>query len=94
MKNATIAIGTKVTMITEETKGHSIKTGKMGDFSSFINGLKEVTLTGTTKPAKLQKYQSILTASGFSFVATEWNENAGFEGINSDVIRFRIKYAL
>lgn len=92
MKSATIIIGTKVTMITKEVKGHSIKTGKMSDFANFLNGLKEVVLTGTTKPNKLQKYQSILVANGFSFVAAEWNESAGFEGINSDVIKFRIKY--
>jgi hypothetical protein len=92
MKNATIEIGTHVTMITEEIKGHSVKTGKMGDFARFLNGLKNVVLTGTAKPSKLQKYQSILIENGFSFVATEWNESAGFEGANSDVIKFRIKY--
>lgn len=93
MKNATITIGTQVTVITKETKGHSINTGKMGDFANFLSGLKEVILTGTAKPSKLKKYQSILDANGFSLVATEWNESAGFEGINSDVIKFRIKYA-
>ena len=92
MKNATITIGTQVTVITEEVKGHSIKTGKMGDFANFLSGLKEVILTGTAKPSKLQKYQSILIENGFFLVATEWNEIAGFEGINSDVIKFRIKY--
>ena len=88
MTTATLDIGKQTTLII----GGIVTTEKMGSFESIINKFDNIIFTGMSKPAKKEKYERLLDNAGFSKSCVWYDRNAGFEGINSDVIDFRIKY--
>jgi hypothetical protein len=89
---ATLNLGKKATFIKEGTFGTSVCAENLGDIASFVSNIAALTLTGLAKPSKLAKYQAVILNAGFVVAYTDWNNNAGFEGKNADVITFRINY--
>jgi len=88
MTTATLNIGKQTTLIV----GGIVTTEKMGSFESIINKFNSIIFTGMSKPAKKEKYEKMLVNSGFSKSVVLFDRNAGFDGINSDVIDFRVEY--
>lgn len=89
----TITLSKTLTAITAISKNQTnVSSHKIGEFTSLISPLSEVNITGTTKPAKLEKFVNLLNQNGFSESVEIYKYNAGFEGKNSDVITFNIKF--
>jgi hypothetical protein len=85
---ATLNINKKITVVT----GNLVYTSNMSDFDNIVVKHNIVYLTGLSKPAKKSKYEQLLLNNGFTLLKVYWNENAGFEGKNKDVINYRIAY--
>ena len=90
MKSASLIIGKQVTLVV----GGKVTTEKMGSFETVISNFNTIIFCGMSKPAKKQKYENLLTKAGFSVNEVCYSHNAGFEGLNSDVIDFRIEYTI
>jgi len=65
---------------------------KQGELADLINGVDVFTITGASKPAKLSRIKQIIEANGFTCSVTNWEESAGYEGVNSDVVNYSIIY--
>ena len=85
---ATLNISKKITVLT----GNFVYTSNMLNFESIILKNDIVYLTGLSKPSKKDKYEQLLLNNGFTLLKVYWNDNAGFDGKNSDVINYRIAY--
>ena len=92
MAQATLNLGKKATFIKEGTFGTSVCAENLGDITAVVADITNLTLTGLAKPSKLAKYQAVVLNAGFVLTSTDWNNNAGFEGKNGDVVSFRINY--
>lgn len=85
---ATLNIGKKITVVS----GNCVYNSNMSEFENIIVKHNIVYLTGLSKPSKKNKYEQLLLNNGFTLLKVYWNEIAGFEGKNSDVINYRIAY--
>jgi hypothetical protein len=88
MKTATLSISKSITLI----DGSSVFCSKMSSFESIINNYNLIRFTGMSTPSKFNKYENLLLNNGFVLCQTFWNQNAGFEGKNSNVMNFSISY--
>jgi hypothetical protein len=64
----------------------------MNSFESIIHYFDLITITGLCKPKKQAKYLSILSNNKFIVSNVNYNNSAGFEGNNSDVLNFSIEF--
>lgn len=88
IKNVTLVLGKKITLITN----HTVQDFNMNLFNSIIEKFDIITLVGLSKPAKKDKYSNMLLNNNFTISKVNYNDNAGFEGKNSDVINFSIEF--
>jgi hypothetical protein len=88
---STVNIGKKVTFIKDGAFGCAVDCVNFNKIEQMVNGVSVLNYTGIAKPSKFNKYLSQLTALGFSDCTTIWNQSAGFDGVNSDVISFNIE---
>ena len=86
--NATFDLSRIITIITD----NFVTTCKYAQLHDMLARYNEVTITGTSKPAKLQKYMNEVQAAGFRHIETNWMQHAGFEGANADIVNYSITF--
>lgn len=92
MRTATISIQKILTIMEKTSFGTITSCKKMGSFDSIINDFDKIQITGMAKPSKLNKYKQIMINNNFVNTNIVALNNAGFDGINSDVISFSLVF--
>lgn len=85
---ATISINKILTVI----DNNNVYIAKMKEFSRTISQYSEITINGLMNESKKNKYESILLSNGFSIKEVLYDNNAVFDGKNSNINNYGIIY--
>lgn len=85
-----VTIGTTtITTIESKNKIGIVQQHDLKNFSKVISKYKKFKLSGTSKPEKMKKYLSLAESQKYK-ISSKSIKNAGFEGINKDVLNYYI----
>ncbi len=91
MNTVSIKIGNAITVIKSVNGSSIVNQYKMNKFSDVIKSLDSFNISGNSKPAKLNKYIALACASNF-IISKKDIRNAGFEGVNADVLSYNLSF--
>lgn len=91
MNTVSIKIGNAITVIKSVNGSSIVNQYKMNKFSNVIESLDSFTISGDSKPAKLNKYIALALACNFT-ISKQDIKNAGFEGVNADVLSYNLLF--